>query len=148
MKIIVLAWFLVLVGLIMVGNDLFPIYQFKASDNWPKVSGTIMGNSAYGLMRIRRCVGFAYRVGSKSYQCTQMMPSDSWTKGLTEGTAVQVRHRLDKPESALIDHFQVWDYLFLACWNSLWIVFGGWLLYQAKHKAYTHRVSPQTRLLK
>jgi hypothetical protein len=122
----------IIIGLVFLVLDLFPIYQSNTSGNWPKISGTVSKNFSPGFLHLRRHVTFRYRIGAKNYESTQMMPSNFWSVGLREGSVVPVRYCPDKPESALVDHPQDWGYVFLACWNSIWLIAGASFLFDLK----------------
>jgi Protein of unknown function (DUF3592) len=131
-KLIATGIILIVVGLCLIGFDLFPIYQFRSSASWPKITGIVSDISTFGIVHFRHTVTFMYRVGSKNYQSWQIIPNDSWANGLRKNSLIPIRYASDKPESALIDHPNDWGYVFLACWNSIWLIGGALLICRSK----------------
>jgi len=131
MNYIMLGIGMILIGLVSAIYSLYPILQFKNSRNWPITAGIVSNITNTGMLfRLRRIVYFTYQIDSKSYKSSQMMPRDSLVNGLASGNPIQIRYCNDKPGSAIIDHPQTGGYVCLACWNSLWIIFGLCLLFK------------------
>ncbi len=121
----IIGLMVILLGVCLAAYNLFPIYKFSASHNWPTTTGSVSNIIDTGMLfRLRRIITFIYSVDGKSYTSAQMMPKDSWVQGLKNGSPIQIRYCSNKPESALVNRSATWGYVFLACWNSIWIIVG------------------------
>ncbi len=121
----VLGGILIIVGLMAVIGTLFPIYLYESSRSWQVVDGSITSTKVLGMiMRFRRCISYTYRVGTKDFTNTQIIPRDPWVDELKVGSKVPLRYKDDEPKFVLIDHLQVWQDTLLAALNGVWIVAG------------------------
>lgn len=121
---------LVLLGVVLVIYDLSGIYKFLMTRKWITITGTVSSAETVGVLH--RLITFTYSVHSGRKKGSQTLPRNSWTDGLRSGSPIAIRFNGDNPDSAVIDCFQVSQYVLFACLNAWWILVGIFIL-QAGH---------------